>query len=215
MFHLAYLSLPQIALTTYEDKGDHPAILTITKIYGCKQACLVQWREWWPLSCCSCPLFATCLLGSAHIQQVNSPEPLEIPIWKCIPAPLTFAHDKQPSLALPQCAGALYQILELSSASSSRQHAHPTLHIVSEALRRCADKKTLAALLERTSVGMQPEGIAGIFHGATSSQEAVFLSQRKGFVRVAIQAGVGARCSVIPPLIIKCCSVTLPRIARA
>lgn len=54
-----------------------------------------------------------------------------------------------------------------------------------------ADKQTLAALLQRTSVGMQPEGIAGIFCGATPYNEAVFLSERKGFVRVAIQAGVG------------------------
>ncbi|BDA41498.1 hypothetical protein COCOBI_02-2790 [Coccomyxa sp. Obi] len=53
-----------------------------------------------------------------------------------------------------------------------------------------ADKQTLAALLQRTSVGMQPEGIAGIFCGATPTNEAVFLSERKGFVRVAIQAGV-------------------------
>ncbi|KAK9908698.1 hypothetical protein WJX75_001591 [Coccomyxa subellipsoidea] len=52
-----------------------------------------------------------------------------------------------------------------------------------------ADRETLAALLKRTSVGMQPEGIAGIFNGATPEREAVFLSQRKGFVRVAIQAG--------------------------
>ena len=55
----------------------------------------------------------------------------------------------------------------------------------------CADRETLAALLKRTSVGMQPEGIAGIFNGATPEHEAVFLSQRKGFVRVAIQAGAG------------------------
>lgn len=55
----------------------------------------------------------------------------------------------------------------------------------------CADRETLAALLKRTSVGMQPEGIAGIFNGATPEREAVFLSQRKGFVRVAIQAGAG------------------------
>lgn len=54
-----------------------------------------------------------------------------------------------------------------------------------------ADAETLAALLQRTNVGMQPEGIAGIFCGATLEREAVFLSQRKGFVRVAIQAGAG------------------------
>ncbi|CAL8461777.1 g1308 [Coccomyxa elongata] len=53
-----------------------------------------------------------------------------------------------------------------------------------------ADKHTLAALLQRTSVGMQPEGIAGIFCGATPNNEAVFLSERKGFVRVAIQADI-------------------------
>lgn len=49
----------------------------------------------------------------------------------------------------------------------------------------------MLALLKRTSVGMQPEGIAGIFHGATPSREAVYLRHRKGFVRIAIKAGVG------------------------
>ena len=60
-------------------------------------------------------------------------------------------------------------------------------------MHAAADGATLRRLLRRTSVGMQPEGIAGIFNGASPSREAVFLAARKGFVRVAIQAGVGAR----------------------
>lgn len=45
--------------------------------------------------------------------------------------------------------------------------------------------------MKRTSIGMQPEGIAGVFHGARPSREAIFLKKRKGFIRLAIQAGTG------------------------
>ena len=44
-------------------------------------------------------------------------------------------------------------------------------------------------LLEDGSLGCLPEGIAGVFHGATPHKEAVFLNARKGFVKLAIQAG--------------------------
>ena len=54
-----------------------------------------------------------------------------------------------------------------------------------------ADARTIRQLLKRTSIGMQPEGIAGVFHGARPDREAVYLKQRKGFVKVAIQAGTG------------------------
>jgi 2-acylglycerol O-acyltransferase 2 len=60
-------------------------------------------------------------------------------------------------------------------------------------------------LLKRTSVGMQPEGIAGIFHGASPEREAVFLRQRKGFVRIAIKAGVGAPQTCCLKVIQGCC----------
>ena len=49
----------------------------------------------------------------------------------------------------------------------------------------------LRRVLKRTSIGMQPEGIAGVFHGARPDREAVFLKNRKGFIRLAIQAGTG------------------------
>lgn len=39
---------------------------------------------------------------------------------------------------------------------------------------------------------MQPEGIAGVLHGGRPDREAVYLKQRKGFVRLAIRAGTGA-----------------------
>ena len=34
---------------------------------------------------------------------------------------------------------------------------------------------------------MQPEGLAGMTNGATPSREAVYISKRKGFIRIAIQ----------------------------
>ena len=53
------------------------------------------------------------------------------------------------------------------------------------------DGPTLRRVLGRTSMGMQPEGIAGVFHGARPAREAVFLRKRHGFIRLAIQAGTG------------------------
>ena len=47
-----------------------------------------------------------------------------------------------------------------------------------------------------SSVGLIVEGVAGIFHGATIDAERVYLKQRKGFIKIAMQAGVGAR---LPP----------------
>ena len=50
-----------------------------------------------------------------------------------------------------------------------------------------ADAKTFRNLLRRVSVGMQPEGLAGMTLGATPSREAIYISKRKGFIRIAIQ----------------------------
>ena len=61
-----------------------------------------------------------------------------------------------------------------------------------------ADGKTLAKLLKNNSVAINPEGVAGIFHGSSRSDrsdpelaktERVYLANRKGFVRHAIRAG--------------------------
>lgn len=64
-----------------------------------------------------------------------------------------------------------------------------------------ADGKTLARLLKKNSVAINPEGVAGIFHGSSRSDrqkkddpdlaktERVYLANRKGFVRHAIRAG--------------------------
>ena len=49
-------------------------------------------------------------------------------------------------------------------------------------------------LLKKASVGLIVEGVAGIFEGATLTDERVFLKQRKGFMKIAMQAGVGAHC---------------------
>ena len=40
-------------------------------------------------------------------------------------------------------------------------------------------------------VGMCPEGVAGVFKGANRSREQIYLGPRKGFIKVAIVAGVG------------------------
>ncbi len=45
--------------------------------------------------------------------------------------------------------------------------------------------------LKHASIGIIVEGIAGIYDGATIDQERVFLEQRKGFIKCAIQAGIG------------------------
>ena len=53
-----------------------------------------------------------------------------------------------------------------------------------------ADKpRMMAHLAAGRSVGVIVEGVAGIFHGATPSAERVYLSNRKGFVKAALQAG--------------------------
>lgn len=57
---------------------------------------------------------------------------------------------------------------------------------------RAADKRVFLECLKRSSVGLIVEGVAGIFHGATIDAERVYLQQRKGFIKIAMQAGVGA-----------------------
>ena len=54
-----------------------------------------------------------------------------------------------------------------------------------------ADKPVIMRTLKQASIGIIVEGIAGIYDGATIDQERVFLEQRKGFIKCAIQAGVG------------------------
>ncbi len=58
-------------------------------------------------------------------------------------------------------------------------------------INACADKPVTMRLLKRASVGIIVEGVAGIFHGATLQHERIFLQQRKGFIKCAIQSGVG------------------------
>ncbi|KAK9903270.1 hypothetical protein WJX75_001551 [Coccomyxa subellipsoidea] len=52
-----------------------------------------------------------------------------------------------------------------------------------------ADYHTIHELLQTTSVGIVPEGVAGVFLGATRSRERVFVRCRKGFIRLAMHTG--------------------------
>lgn len=54
-----------------------------------------------------------------------------------------------------------------------------------------AEKSCLLELLRQESVGIIPEGVAGVTEGATPDLERLYILKRKGFVRVAIQAGAG------------------------
>ncbi|EIE22983.1 hypothetical protein COCSUDRAFT_63373 [Coccomyxa subellipsoidea C-169] len=52
-----------------------------------------------------------------------------------------------------------------------------------------ADYHTIHEQLQTTSVGLVPEGVAGVFLGARPSQERVFVRCRKGFIRLAMHTG--------------------------
>lgn len=54
-----------------------------------------------------------------------------------------------------------------------------------------AGKKVMMETLKHYSLACLPEGIAGIFQGASPLREAVYLSNRKGFIKLAIQSGSG------------------------
>ena len=41
------------------------------------------------------------------------------------------------------------------------------------------------------AVSILPEGVAGVFKGANRSREQIYLGPRKGFIKVAVVAGVG------------------------
>ena len=60
-----------------------------------------------------------------------------------------------------------------------------------------ADATTFRSLLRHTNVAMQPEGFAGITRGATAAREAIYVSRRKGFVRIAIQASSNAHADLV------------------
>jgi hypothetical protein len=85
---------------------------------------------------------------------------------------------------------------------SCRRREHASLQPVFTCLVDCrqsmsnipcrADKPVIMRTLKHASMGIIVEGIAGIYDGATIDQERVFLQQRKGFIKCAIQAGIGA-----------------------
>jgi 2-acylglycerol O-acyltransferase 2 len=56
-----------------------------------------------------------------------------------------------------------------------------------------AEYKLMLAHLRQpgASLSVIPEGIAGIFLAQDKHNERIFLSKRKGFVKLAIQAGAG------------------------
>jgi 2-acylglycerol O-acyltransferase 2 len=47
------------------------------------------------------------------------------------------------------------------------------------------------------SLSVIPEGIAGIFLTQSADKETIFLSKRKGFVKLAIQAGAGKHYTIL------------------
>ncbi|CAL8465555.1 g5091 [Coccomyxa elongata] len=52
-----------------------------------------------------------------------------------------------------------------------------------------ADYHVMKEQLQTTSIGLVPEGVAGIFLGARNGQERVYVRCRKGFIRLAMQTG--------------------------
>lgn len=52
-----------------------------------------------------------------------------------------------------------------------------------------AKRGVMLRILKKASLGCLPEGIAGVFHGATPEREQIYLLRRRGFVRIAIQSG--------------------------
>ena len=66
--------------------------------------------------------------------------------------------------------------------------------LVQRHLARPADKPVILKTLKTASIGIIVEGIRGIYDGATIDQERIFLEERKGFVKCAIQAGAGESC---------------------
>ena len=65
-----------------------------------------------------------------------------------------------------------------------------------------ADYKRMLAHLRQpgASLSIQPEGIAGIFLASDTAMESIFLTKRKGFVKLAIQGGAGERPAPPPHL---------------
>ena len=63
-----------------------------------------------------------------------------------------------------------------------------------------ADAATLRSLLQHKSVGMLPEGVAGCTQGACPKREAIYLSKRKGFIRIAIQASADLHALAFMPV---------------
>lgn len=58
---------------------------------------------------------------------------------------------------------------------------------------RAEYKRMLAHLRQPgASLSIIPEGIAGIFLASDQAAERIFLSRRKGFIKLAIQGGAGA-----------------------
>ena len=61
--------------------------------------------------------------------------------------------------------------------------------------------------LKQHTCALLPEGIAGIFLGASVDRERIFIQSRKGFVKLAIQAGVGADLAPNDCCHVKLCAI--------
>lgn len=64
-----------------------------------------------------------------------------------------------------------------------------------------ADANTFRSLLGHKTMAMQPEGFAGITKGATAAREAIYVSKRKGFVRIAIKASSYVHADLLKPFL--------------
>eukprot|EP00884_Botryococcus_braunii_P015866 jgi/Botrbrau1/2963/Bobra.0026s0031.1 len=127
---------------------------------------------------------------------------------RCIAPPLPYIDQKKRYL-LAQFPHAVFPIAVWLNAATVGLPAsgfpHPMRAAIADVLLKLplfklifqwmgcvsAEKEALLKLLKRESLGIIPEGVAGVTEGASPEIERLYINCRKGFVRVAIQAGAG------------------------
>ena len=73
-------------------------------------------------------------------------------------------------------------------------------HRVAHRLMSCADYQPMLTCLQQPGACLSiiPEGFAGIFVTSDANTETIFLSQRKGFIKLALQSGAGELVVLAP-----------------